>query len=129
MLCILKAVIAWLILLVVGGWFAQIVRGGLFSPFPAAPTDPRVAEALRSMRRSYKRAHIAWTFTGVILVSAYVAALYHLWNLGLAASSIILMIAIIPRLGREVPRSISIVGDAILWGSSVLVWYSLCRWT
>jgi hypothetical protein len=126
MLCILKAVIAWIILIFAGGGLASRLCA-LLSPFPGASTDPKVEEALRSMRRSFKRAHILRNIFRILLILGYLFALYHFWGVGLAASGLLILIACALRPLWTSPSSVSFVADVILWGSSILVWYSLCK--
>lgn len=126
MFCIFKAVIAWIILIFAGGGLASRLRA-LLSPFPAASTDRKVEEALRSMRRSFERAHILRNIFRILLILGYLFALYHFWGVGLAATGPLIMIACTFRTLWTSPSSVSFVAGAILWGSSILVWYSLCK--
>jgi cytoskeletal protein RodZ len=60
--CILKALIGWLILLVVSGAVGLFLRQALFGLlvlFPAESTNPAVASTLRDTRRRLKRGHIS----------------------------------------------------------------------
>lgn|GEM_PF-5413245 len=130
MLCILKAIIAWIILIFAGGGIIRVLQRGLLPPFPLTdPTaDPEVEKILRRSLRGSKRAHAAWIPVGVFLTCGYLFALYHFWNVGLAATALLLLIAATPRLVWRSPPSVSLVADSVLWGSSILVWYSLCKW-
>jgi cytoskeletal protein RodZ len=72
--CILKALIAWIILLVVSGAMGLFLRQalvGILVPFPPESENAAVAAALRNMRRGYKRAHIANTIVNFVVSAAY----------------------------------------------------------
>jgi carbon starvation protein CstA len=127
--CILKAIVGWVILLVASGMIGLFLRRGLFGvlvPFPAASTNPAVEQALQSTRKSFKRAHIANTIFSFLVTAAYLWALFHFWNIALAATGLLMMIVVVVHYAQT-PRFVSLAADALLWVSSVLVWYSLCK--
>ncbi|PYV69488.1 MAG: hypothetical protein DMG96_33815 [Acidobacteria bacterium] len=129
--CILKALIAWIILLVVSGAIGLFLRQALFGllvPFPAPSTHPAVEQALRSTHRSFKRAHVANTVFCFLVTAAYLWAVFHFWNILLAAAAFLIMIVVVEHYAQT-PRWVRFTADAILWGPSVLVWYSLCKKT
>lgn len=141
MLCILKAIAAWVIMLLVGTNLIGLVMRGLFWPPPStdAPTD-RVQKLLarESSRMSFTNRVI--TFGSAILAAAYLFALFHFWNLGFALAGAVIMTSRLPdliseiRIGRKTthkdrPRgSVYLLASTFLWASLVLVWYSLCQW-
>jgi hypothetical protein len=131
MWCVLKAIVGWIILLFASGGISSFSRRGLFGllvPFPAPSANPAVEQALRSTRRSFKRAHVANTIFSFLVTAAYLWALFHFWNIALAATALLIMIVVVIHYAQT-PPWISFTADAVLWGSSVLVWYSLCKWT
>jgi len=129
--CILKALVGWLILLVVSGGVALFLRQALFGlvePFPAPSANPAVEQALRITRRRFKRAHVVNTIFCFLVTAAYLWAVLHFWNISLAAAALLIMIAVVEHYA-ETPRWVRFAANAILWGSSVLVWYSQCKQT
>src|SRR5438552_6627446 len=127
--CILKALIVWLVLLVVSGAVGLFLRqalSGLLVPFPPESDNPAVAAALRDTRRSFKRGHIANTIFCFIVSAAYVWAVGHFWNVTLAVTAFLIMAVVIEHYAQT-PGWVHFIGNAILWGSSVLVWYALCK--
>jgi hypothetical protein len=128
MLCILKALIGWLILLVVSGGMGLFLRQALFGmlvPFPPEVPNPAVAAVLRDTRRSFKRGHIANTVFCFVVSAAYLWAVAHFGNVTLAITAFLIMAVVVEHYA-ETPGWVHFVGNAILWGSSILVWYSLC---
>ncbi len=129
--CILKALIGWLILLVVSGAVGLFLRQTLFGllvPFPAESTNPAVAAALRDTHRRLKRGHIAGTIFCFVVSAAYLWAVGHFWNVTLGIAAFLIMIVVVEHYAQT-PGWIRFIANAILWGSSVLVWYALCRQT
>jgi len=129
--CILKALIAWLILLVVSGTVGLFLRQALFGllvPFPAESTNPAVAAGLRDTHRRFKRGHIANTILNFVVSTAYLWAVAHFGNITLAVTAFLIMIVVVEHYAQT-PRWVHFIGNAILWGSSVLVWYAFCKQT
>jgi hypothetical protein len=129
--CLLKALIGWLILLVVSGAVGLFLRQALFGllvPFPAESTNPAVAAALRDTHRRLKRGNIASTILSFVVSAAYLWAVGHFWNIPLAIAAFLIMIVVVEHYAQT-PVWIRFIANAILWGSSVLVWYALCRQT
>ena len=129
--CILKALIGWLILLVVNGAVGLFLRQALFGllvPFPAESTNPAVAAALRDTHHSFKRGHIANTIFCFVLSAAYLWAVAHFWNITLAIAAFLIMIVVVEHYAQT-PGWLRFTANAILWGSSVLVWYAMCKQT
>jgi hypothetical protein len=96
--------------------------------FPPGSDNPAVAAALRDTSRNFKRGHIANTIFCFIISAAYVWAVGHFWNVALAITAFLIM-AVVIEYYAQTPGWIHFVGNAILWGSSVLVWYALCKQT
>jgi hypothetical protein len=129
--CILKALIGWLILLVVSGAVGLFLRQALFGLlvlFPAESTNPAVASALRDTRRRLKRGHIASTIFCFVVSAAYLWAIAHFWNVTLAITASLIMVVVVEHYAQT-PGWLRFIANAILWGSSVLVWYALCKQT
>jgi hypothetical protein len=129
--CILKALIGWLILLVVSGAVGLFLRQALFGllvPFPAEFTNPAVAAALRDTQRRLKRGHIAGTIFCFVVSAAYLWAIAHFLNVTLAITAFLIMAVVVEHYA-QIPSWIHFIGNVILWGSSILVWYALCKQT
>jgi hypothetical protein len=129
--CILKALIGWLVLLVVSGAMGLFLRQGLFGllvPFPAEFTNPAVAAALRDTDRRLKRGHIAGTIFCFVVSAAYLWDVAHFWNITLAIAAFLIMIVVVEHYAQT-SGWLRFTGNAILWGSSVLVWYAMCKQT
>jgi len=139
MLCILKAIVASVVMLFVGtNLIGLIVRGFVWSPPPVdAPTD-RVAEVIRHESRRMGGVNRVMTVLSILATAIYLYALFHFWNVWLAVAGAIMMVSRIPDLLREIrtgekvtrkklPKSPSYyVATVIALGSFLLVWYSLC---
>ena len=129
--CILKALIGWLILLVVSGAVGLFLRQALFGilvPFPAPSANPVVEKALRETHRSFKRGHITNTIFCILVSAAYLWAVLHFWNVTLATAAFLIMIVVVEHYAQT-PSWVRFTANAILWGSSILVWYALCKQT
>jgi hypothetical protein len=142
MLCILKTIVASVVLLFVGtNLIGLIVRGFVWSPPSVdAPTD-RVAEVIRHESRRMGGTNMAMTILSILATAIYLYALFHLWNVWLAVAGAIIMVSRIPdllweiRTGEKVTLTkmpqgpVQIVALVLCWGSYLLVWYSLCGTT
>ena len=128
--CILKALITWMVLLVVSGMVGLFLRRavyGILVPFPApSSTNPAIEEVLRETRRSFKRANVANTIFCFVVSTAYVWAVLHFYNVILAVVAFLIMVVVVEHYAQT-PSWVRLTGDVILWGSSILVWYSVCK--
>jgi hypothetical protein len=121
--------IGWLILLVVSGAVGLFLREallGVLVPFPAESTNPAVAAALRDTHRKFKRGHIANTIINFVFSAAYLWAVAHFWNITLAIAAFLIMIAVVEHYAQT-PGWLRFIANAVLWSSSILVWYALCK--
>jgi hypothetical protein len=101
LLCILKALIGWLILLAVSGAVGLFLRQALFG---------------------------VNTIFCIIVSAVYLWAVAHFWNITLAITAFLMMLVVVEHYAR-VPRWLHSIANVILWGSLVLVWYALCKQT
>lgn len=127
--CILKALITWLVLLVVSGMVGLFLRRAVYGvvvPFPEPSTNPAVEEALREMHRSYRRSSVANTIFCFAVSAAYLWAVFHFTNALLAVVAFLIMVVTVEHYAQT-PAWVRLTGDVILWGSSVVVWYSVCK--
>jgi len=157
MLCLLKAILAWLIMWFVGiTLLGLVVRGVFWSSPPVDGATDRVRELLTWESRRMHAANFAITLLSIVLTAAYFFALYHFWNIALAATAGLLMVARVPELVSEiaaekkiarfadfvsemaaekkVPRVIISTACSFFFGTVLmllglpLTWYSLCKW-
>jgi hypothetical protein len=118
-----------------------IVRNIVWSPPCVDAPTPGVAELLRCEVRRLVIANRAMIFLSILITAAYLFALFHFWNVWLAAAGVIVMVSRIPdliweiRTGNRVTRirrpkgPVYLVASAFDWGSLLLIWYSLCERT
>jgi hypothetical protein len=140
MLCILKSIVAWAVLVLVGmNLTGLIVRGLVWAPPDAeAPNEP-VAEILRDESRRLRVAKWVMTILSVLATAAYLVALFHFWNVWLAVAAFVLMATRLPdlvwelRTGARMTRQtvphgpVYYTATGIMFGTLPLVWYSLCK--
>ena len=114
--CILKALIAWMILLVVSGAVGLFLRQALFGIFVPFPPSREACCCDGN------------TIFCFVVSAAYVWAVAHFWNVTLAITAFLIMIVVVEHYAQA-PSWIHFIANAILWGSSVLVWYTFCKQT
>jgi len=142
MICILEAIIAWVIMLLIGtNLIGFVVRGLLWSPPSIETTNDRVNELLRREILRALIGNVVLTLFSILLTAAFLFALFHFWNISLAAAAGIIMASRIPDLlweirnGRKVTRKVCPKGPVYVialildLGALVLVWYSLYELT
>lgn len=118
-----------------------IVRGFKCSPPPVgAPTD-RVRESLQDESRRMGRVNTAMTLGGILLAATILLGLFYFWNIWLAVAGLLAMVSRIPDLLWELNRGgdalvksrpqgpVYVVAAILMWGTPLVVWYSLCRMT
>ena len=141
MLCILKALVAWAVLILIGINLAGfIMRGLVWEPptIDAPPTD-RVRELLEN---EIRRMRFVNAFLNVLTWTAatgYLFALYYYWGIGLVAAGAILILTRVPDLlwefqtGKKAtsknlpPGPVPVIAFILMFATLPLVWYSLCR--
>ena len=147
-LCLVKTLIAWAILMLLGTNLIGFIMRGLLGQWywtPPAWVDETTDRVKRELyRREYRRViigNIAITIFFVVLTVGYLVALCYFWNIGLAVAATLIMALRFPdliweiRTGKKVTRGnlplgsmMDIVALILYPGSLVLVWYSLYRW-
>jgi hypothetical protein len=141
MLCILKSIVAWVIMLLVGTNLIGLVVRGLCwsSPSIDAPTD-RVQKVLKRESSRMSTTNAAMTIGSAIVTLVYFFALFHFWNSGLALAGAIIMASRLPdliweiRAGRKPAHKdrpkgpVYFLASTFLWAALILIWYSLCKW-
>jgi hypothetical protein len=141
LICILKSIVASVILMLVGtNLIGFIVRGLVGSP-PPIETEPGspAYEVIAGEAKRISAANSALTIIGVVVTAAYFFLLFYFWNALFAIAAGLSMVARIPdllweiRIGRRAVRGsrpeggIYLVGTILPWLTLVLVWYALCR--
>ena len=104
--CILKAVIGYVILVVVSGSVGLFLR-----------------QALIGLRTHGRVPNAVFCFS---VTAAYLWAVLHFWNISLAVAAFLIMLVVVEHY-EQTPPWVRFTANAVLWGSSVLVWYSLCK--
>lgn len=132
-LCILKAIAGYFILMFIGtNLLGAVVRGH-------RPTFRKDRDGnLNSMVDVSSTGNIIITIFFSIIAIAYIYALYHFWNIGIAVAALILMLTRLPdllfelRTGEKIrpsnmpKKSINILLNLLSWLVLPLIWYSLC---
>jgi len=139
-LCILKAIVAWLILMFVGmNLIGFIVRGLLWSPplIDESPDGP-VREMFSAANKRMSVGNAVLTLVCIVLAGAYLFALFYFWNAFLAVAGGLAMATRIPdliwevRTGKKVMRRsaprgpLYIFTTLVMWLELPLIWYALC---
>jgi hypothetical protein len=141
LLCILKTVVAWVILMLAGSnLIGFIVRGLLWAPPPIdAPPDSPVHEVLSGASKRMSVGNAVITFISSVLAVGYLFTLFHYWNAMLAVAGSLLMAARLPdllweiRTGKKGERqsrpkgAIYTFATIIIWAALPIIWYALCR--
>lgn len=139
LLCILKTIVAWLILVLVGtNLIGFIVRGFFWAPPSIDSPAEGVQEILDHKSKRMSVANSAITFLSIVLTAVYLFTLFYFWNVFLAVAAGVIMASRIPdliweiRTGSKVtlqsaPKGpLYIVATIIQWGALPLIWYALC---
>ena len=141
LLCILKTVVAWVILMLVGSnLIGFIVRGLLWtSPQIDASPDSPMHEVLSGTSNRMSVGNAVITFISIVLAVAYLFALFYYWNALLAVAGGLFMAARLPdllweiRTGKKAERqsrpkgAIYTFATIIIWAALPIIWYALCR--
>ena len=140
-LCILKAVLVWVIMAFVSmNLFGLVIRGLFWSaPVVDVPVSDELRNLLARESRKLTAGNAIMTFVSIVLAGGFLYSLLYFWNIGLAAAGAILMIWRLPdflweiRTGRKLSRGdmpkglLNIMPVVLLLGALPLIWYSLCK--
>jgi len=139
MLCILKAIIAWAILALVGTNLLGFVVRGFCERVPSVEApDDRVAELFAHETRRMRVGSVVMTSLFLLFMFAYLVALFYFFGLGVVLAACAIMASRLPDLLWEIrtgdrvtrqnaPRGVRyIIAQIFLWGALPLLWYSLC---
>ena len=140
MLCILKAIFAWVAMLLVStNLIGFVVRGLWWTPPTVEASTDRLRECIARDVRRMTIANAIITLLSIVVAAAYLYALFHFWNGALAAAAVLLMLARAPdlfweiRTGRKVARSdmpkgtVYSAAPLFCFGALPLIWYALCK--
>lgn len=142
MLCILKTIFAWAVLVLVGiNLLGLVVRGLLWAP-PSIPTgvSDRLTDLLDRETKRLRLTNVFITMVPVALTIGLFVALVYFWNIGLALAAAMIFVGRLPdlffelRTGTKINRpnapmsTTHIIGFLIMLAALPLVWYSLCLW-
>lgn len=143
MLCILKALIAWVVLIFIGINLAGFIMRGLVWEPPAleALTDPtdRVRKILEIETRRMRFGNAFLNLLTWAAAAGYLFALYHYWGIGLVVAGAILILTRVPDLlwefqtGKKAtsknlpPGPVPVIAFILMFATVPLIWYSLCK--
>ncbi|MEO7964475.1 MAG: hypothetical protein ABIT38_11280 [Gemmatimonadaceae bacterium] len=129
--CILKALLLWILLLVVSGSVGLFLRQAffwIFVPFPAEPENAAIAEALRDTRRDAKRSTAINTIWCLAVSFGYLWTVFHFFGTLFAGTAFVIMLVVVEHYAQA-PRWLHHLANLIMWASVIPVWYALCHKT
>ena len=143
MICILKAIFAWMLLMVISiNLISVFIRGFFPAKFPLSGLA--VDGIIQSEVNRLRMADHAMTLLAFVAICTYLFAMFYFWNIGLAGTAAVIMLLHIPdllwdiRTGRKsfervqrekMPKSlVNNAATVLTFLTPALVWYSLCRW-
>ena len=140
MLCLIKAAVGWVILMLIGTNLTGLVVRGVVPPPAAREAKNRIANPLvQELMARYRRANVGVTIFFAALGLAYLYALLRLWNIGVVAAAVMLILARLPDLlwkihtGHKVTTQLApkgpggILATLLSWGALPVLWLALCR--
>ena len=139
MLCVLKALIAWVVLIFIGVNLAGFVTRGLLWALP--PFEASTDQVRRIIEDETRRMRFANSVLNVLTwagAAGYLYALYRYWGIGLAVAGAVLILTRVPDLLWELQTGkttsqkrptgpVHIIATVLLLTMLPLIWYSLCR--
>jgi hypothetical protein len=136
-LSIIKAVVAWFLLMFIGTNIIGFIVRGLVEMLAIKKLEDDTPTVVRGEATAYNRFNRTLTVLFIVIGAAYICVLYWVWNIGVAAAALILMITRIPDLLREIrtrqkitllsmPRTpFDFVLTIIDWAMLPLLWFAL----
>ena len=139
MVCMIKALVSWVVFTLIGTNLVGMVVRGLI---PNPEMDALESEAhpiIRDAIGKYKRANLGCTLFSALLVALYLYLLVRFWNLGVLAAATMLMLSRLPdlswelRTGQKVTRRTApkggrdVFATVMMWAALPLLWFALCR--
>lgn len=140
MLCLVKAVVGWVILMLVGTNLTGFIVRGIVPPPAAREEKNRMTHPfVQEMMDQHRRANVGVTILFAALSLVYLYALLRFWNIGVVAAAVMLMLARLPdllweiRTGQKVTTRFApkgsggILAKLMSWGALPVLWLALCR--
>ena len=134
MLCILKSIVAWAVLVYVSTNLVRFVAWGILW----LPPDERAL--FHHLTWRIRVGNAAMTLLSILVTAAYLFALFHFWNVWLAVAALVIMATGLRDLVWEVrtggggytrqspPKGwLNYAENLVDWGMLPLIWYSLCK--
>jgi hypothetical protein len=138
-LCILKSVVAYVILMFVGTNLLGFLVRGFWELLPSIDAPPkRLAEIFARETRRMRIGNFVTKFFFFLLTFAYLIALFYFFEIGVVLAACLVMASRLPDLLWEIrtgagvtrqnaPRGVPYTVAGILgWVALPLLWYSLC---
>lgn len=133
---LVKAIIAWLVLIVISTNLVGLVVRGLVGE--GIPSSTNYKEPiLRKEAERLERTNFWLTLVPAVIAVAYIYVLFRVWNIGVAVAALMLMVARTPDLlyeiktGKKVGRKnmpqgvIGILSALLILRALPLLWFSL----
>ena len=137
-ICILKSILAWgIILLASANLLGSVVRGLCWSrPSFDREVSDRLNRVLDSECRRMVVSNAIMTLLAIGAAAGFLYALFHFWNIGLVLAATMMMLGRLPDLLYEIetgkkllPKGLlSTLATLLFWFALPLTWYSLCKW-
>lgn len=136
-LCILKSIVAWGIILLASTNLLGLVLRGLCWSRPSFDREvsDQVNRFLDNESRRLVVSNVIMTLLSVGATAGFLYALFHFWNIGLVLTATMMMLGHLPDLlyeietGKKNPKGLLYTLATLLyWFALPLTWYSLCQW-
>ena len=130
---------AWIILTVASANLAGFLVRGFFTN----PEMDRLAvdgdDFVKKLAQDYQGGQKKMSVVALILISAFLFALYYFWNSGVVVAALIIMAARVPDLVWEIKHGIKlrmrdmnrpafhVLSTVLSWASLPVLWYALYR--
>ena len=134
MICILKSILGYVILMLVGtNLIGIIVRGIVPKYYKHSNGELWIEKDLRTSK------NILLTTVFILITLAYLYALYHYWNILVVVAAVMVMVARLPDLLYEIKTGIKITfrnkpnkfkyafWNIIGWLALPVLWYAMCK--
>jgi len=138
-LCLLKTLVGWVVLMFVGtNLLGFVVRGLVPSP-GMDRLEPEGQPLIQREVAKYRRANVRTTSLFAILALLYFYLLFRFWNVGVVAAAAMLMASRLPdllfeiRTGQKIDKRnmpsgpLSLFATVLMWVALPLLWWALCR--
>jgi hypothetical protein len=102
LISIVKAIAAWFVLMIIGTNIIGFIVRGLVEMPAIKKLEDDMPTVVRGEATAYKRFNRTLTVLFVVIGVAYICVLCWVWNIGVAAAALVLMVTRIPDLLREI---------------------------